>query len=98
MSAFVVAHVTVKNPEKFKIYAGAAPATVAEFGGEVLIRGQAKSVLSGDHNHQATAIMRFPDQDAVKSWYASPSYQALIPNREEAADMVLISYDAPPAQ
>lgn len=97
MSAFVVAQVTVKDPEKFKIYAAAAPATMAQFGGEVLIRGQAKSVLFGDHGHQATAIMKFPDQDAVGKWYGSPAYQALIPNRDEAADMVLVSYDTPPA-
>lgn len=97
MSAFVVVHVTVKNPDKFQVYADAAPATIAEFGGEVLLRGQVKSVLSGAHGHQSVAVIKFPDQEAVSNWYNSPAYQALIPNRNQAADVVLISCDEPQA-
>ncbi len=97
MSAFIVVHVTVKDPEKFQAYAEGAPATVAEFGGEFLLRGQAKSVLCGEHGHQSAVVIKFPDQEAVTSWYNSTAYQALIPNRDEAADIVFISYDEPPA-
>jgi uncharacterized protein (DUF1330 family) len=30
----------------------------------------------------------------VNQWFSSPAYQALIPLREEAADVVLLSYEA----
>ncbi|MAE04785.1 MAG: hypothetical protein CMH76_00460 [Nitrospinae bacterium] len=42
-------------------------------------------------------VIKFPDQVAAKAWYDSPEYQALIPNRDEAADMVFISFNEPPA-
>jgi uncharacterized protein (DUF1330 family) len=38
-------------------------------------------------------VIRFPDLKAVDGWYASAAYQALIPLRQEAADMDLLSYE-----
>jgi uncharacterized protein (DUF1330 family) len=95
MSAFVVAHVIIKNPEKFQAYAGGASATIAEHGGELMLRGQANSVLSGEHGHKAIAVIKFPNKEANNKWFNSPAYQALIPNRDEGADVVLVSYDEP---
>lgn len=97
MSAFLVVHVNVKDPAKFQTYAQAAPGTIAEHGGKLLLRGQAKKVLAGEHGHQSVAIIEFPDQRAVDDWYNSQAYQSLVPNRDEAADMVFVSYDEPPA-
>ena len=97
MSAFLVVHVNVKDQAKWQSYGQGAPGTLAEYGGELVLRGQAKKVLTGEHGHQMVAIIKFPDQGAVDTWYNSPAYQALIPNRDEAADMVFISYDEPPA-
>jgi uncharacterized protein (DUF1330 family) len=34
------------------------------------------------------------DAKAAAGWYGSPAYQALIPLREQAADIVLISYES----
>jgi uncharacterized protein (DUF1330 family) len=39
-------------------------------------------------------VIRFPDRAAVEGWFASDAYQALIPLRERAADLVLVSYEA----
>jgi uncharacterized protein (DUF1330 family) len=51
-------------------------------------------VLTGEHKHTDTVVIRFPDTAAVAGWYDSAAYQALIPLREEAAEMVLISYES----
>lgn len=93
MSATVVVHTTVKDPEKFKVYAESAGPIVASHGGEFLFRGKVAQVLAGTHGHQNVAMIKFADQAAVKKWYESPEYQALIPNRDEAADMIFISCD-----
>ncbi len=53
---------------------------------------QAGAVLAGRHQHTDTVVIRFPDATAVASWYDSPAYQALIPLREQAADLVLVSF------
>jgi len=39
-------------------------------------------------------VIRFPDPASLRRWFESPAYQALIPLREQAADVTLIGYDA----
>jgi len=39
-------------------------------------------------------VIEFPDQQAVAGWHASAAYQALVPLRQQAADVVLLAYDA----
>jgi uncharacterized protein (DUF1330 family) len=51
-------------------------------------------VLSGAHRHDDVVVIRFPDPPAVAGWFGSPAYQALIPLREQAAEMILISYES----
>ena len=61
--------------------------------GEVVLRGRRFAVLSGEHPHTDTVVIRFPDANAVTKWYGSQAYQALIPIREQAAEMVLVAYE-----
>ena len=58
------------------------------------MRGKASKFFAGSDNHQAVGILKFPDIGSAESWYGSDAYQALIPNRDEAADMVITSYEA----
>jgi uncharacterized protein (DUF1330 family) len=39
-------------------------------------------------------VIRFPDAAAAHNWFTSPAYQALIALREQAADVVLVTYEA----
>ncbi len=94
MAAYVIGHITVKDSAKWAEYRGKVPATLAQWGGEVILRGRRIAVLSGEHAHTDTVVIRFPDAEAVSGWYGSPAYQALIPVREQAAEMVLISYQS----
>lgn len=94
MTAYVVGHLTVKDPEKWQAYRREVPATLAAWGGEVTLRGRRIAVLSGEHAHTDTVVIRFPDADAARGWYGSAAYQGLIPLREQAADMVLICYES----
>ena len=94
MSAYVVGHITVKDPEKWARYRERVPETLAAWGGEVVLRGRRVAVLSGEHGHSDIVVIRFPDTDAVSGWHGSAEYQALIPLREEAAQLVLICYES----
>ena len=97
MTAFIVAKVSMKNPEKFQEYAAGAKATFEKFGVELLARGKAIETFNGELDHQMTAIMQFSDIERATAWYNSPEYQALIPIRDEACDMVLTAYEVPQA-
>ena len=94
MQAYVVGHITVKNPEKWAQYRSAVPPTLAPWRGELVFRGQQAANLAGELPHPDIVVIHFPDRAAVNNWYSSPAYQALIPLREQAAEVVLLSYDA----
>lgn len=96
MSAFLIVHVTMKDPDKFQTYAEATAPTLAAVGAEVLIKGKMANMLIGKHNSDVGAVIKFPDQAAIDTWYNSDEYQALIPNRDAAADIVAIRFDAAP--
>ena len=92
MSACVIGHITVRDEDKWAQYRAQVPATLAPWGAELLFRGQRAAVLSGDHAHTDTVVIRFPDTAAVDGWYQSAAYQALIPLRQQAADLDLVVF------
>ena len=92
--AYVIGHITVKDPAKWSEYRRRVPATLAPWGAEVVLRGRLISVLDGEHAHTDTVVIRFPDIHAADDWHSSPDYQALVPLRDEAADVVLLCYEA----
>ncbi len=93
MSAYLIGHMTIKDTGKWDEYRKQVPSTLEPWGAKLIFRGQRSDVLAGEHHHTDTVVIQFPDQDALKGWYKSKAYQALIPLRSEAAEMVLVSYD-----
>ena len=92
-NAYVIGHITVKDQDKWTEYRNKVPATLEPWGAELVFRGRLCSVLSGNHAHIDTVVIRFSDMEALKAWHASPEYQLLIPLRREAAEMELLSYE-----
>ena len=93
-AAYLIGHITVKNPEKWADYRSQVPATLEPWGAELVLRGKRIAILSGEHPHTDVVVIRFPDTKAIDGWHASAAYQALISLRQEAADVALISYEA----
>lgn len=91
--AYVVGHITVKNPDKWAEYRSQVPDTLAPWGAELTFRGKKVTALAGDIPYSDIVVIRFPSIGAVNGWFSSAAYQALIPLREQAADMVLLSYE-----
>jgi uncharacterized protein (DUF1330 family) len=94
MPACVIGHIKVKDDDKWAEYRSKVPQTLVQWGGEVLFRGQRVKVLSGEHPYVDAVVIRFPDAKSVTGWYNSAGYQALIPIRQQAADIVLVSYES----
>ena len=92
--AYVVGHITVKQSEQWDEYRARVPATLAPWGAELVYRGQQRAALAGELSHPDIVVIRFPSLDAVNGWFASAAYQALIPLRQQAAEVVLLSYEA----
>ena len=92
-TAFVIGNIAVKDPSLWAEYRSKLPATLLPWRGEVLARGRQVMALSGESRFTAAVVIRFPDAATVAGWYASPAYQALIPLRERAAEVVLVGYE-----
>ncbi|HWK70489.1 DUF1330 domain-containing protein [Pollutimonas sp. M17] len=92
-SAYIIGHITVKDAEKWAEYCRRVPDTVAPWGASLVFRGGNAQVLAGDHAHTDTVVIRFPDRAAVNAWHDSAAYRALVPIRQQAADVVIVSYE-----
>ena len=90
MATLISGTVEVKDPEKLKVYVSQVGATMAPHGGKMVARGKVTKQLSGEVKHHIEAVFEFPSAEAVDSWYGSDAYQALIPNRDEAANVTLV--------
>ncbi|ADP97200.1 DUF1330 domain-containing protein [Marinobacter adhaerens] len=94
MTAYVIGNITVKDPDKWAEYRSLVPATLAPWGAELVLRGTQAKVLSGQYRHTDTVVIRFPNADSVANWHDSPAYQALVPLRNQAADVDLVTFEA----
>lgn len=100
LPGLLVVHLTVKDHAQFEAYAAKSRPILAAHKGELLFRGTNPTVLFGEQAYKALIGFRFPSKAAIKAFYNSTDYQALIPLRTAAADMVFTAYDidqeAPP--
>lgn len=92
-NAYAIGHITVKDEKKWAEYRSRLPATLEPWGAELVFRGKLASILSGDHTHSDTVVIRFPSLGALDGWHSSPQYQSLVPIRQEAAEVVLLAYE-----
>ena len=92
MSAYFVARFAIKDAAALGAYSQQAAPIIASFGGELLFKGGADQILTGDIAQPNIAIFRFPDQAKLDAFYNSDAYRALKPAREAGADMVLSAH------
>ena len=85
MAAYVIADVTVKDPEVYAEYRKQVPATVTKYGGRFLVRGGAFEVVEGDWRPGRVVVIAFPDLAAAKAWYGSAEYGPLVKLRQSAS-------------
>ncbi len=92
MSAICVGHIRVKDAETWEQYRSRVGATITQYGGTILFRGQQERLFSGEMSHEKIVALQFDNLDAANRWHDSPEYQALIAIRERAADVTLVLY------
>ena len=83
--AYLIAEVQVTDPDGWKQYLAALPATLAPFHEKTLARSPAVALDASTPPSGAVAILAFNSMDDLKAWWNSPAYQAIIPLREKSA-------------
>lgn len=81
MAAYIVAHLDITDPEPFNQYREQVPALIKQFGGRYVIRGGEAETLEGEWRVPRLVVIEFENAEAVKRFYNSPEYQAILPLR-----------------
>jgi len=68
-----------------KNYGSQVGATLAPFGGRVIVRGAKPTHLEGDVPRQRNALIKFDNIEKAFAWYNSSAYQQLISIRKQLA-------------
>lgn len=85
MAAYVIADVTVKNPDAYAEYRKQVLPTITKYGGRFIVRGGAHETLEGDWRPGRVVVIEFPDMAAAKAWYRSTEYGPLVKLRQSAS-------------
>ena len=85
MPAYLIARITVTDPEQYEHYKALAPAAIAKYGGKYLARGGATETVEGDTEDRRVVILEFADTATARKFYASPEYSEARAKREGAA-------------
>ena len=93
-NAYVVGQITAKNEALWSEYRSKVPATLAPWRAELVFRGRQVRALSGECPQADIVVIRFASLADAEGWHQSAAYQALIPLRQEAAEVVLTIYEA----
>ncbi|HUC60904.1 MAG TPA: DUF1330 domain-containing protein [Alphaproteobacteria bacterium] len=85
MAAYMIANLNIFDQKTFDTYRAQVKPSIEKFGGRFLVRGGAHERLEGTWTPTRLVLLEFPDMDALKRWYASAEYVALIKLRQSAA-------------
>jgi uncharacterized protein (DUF1330 family) len=87
--AYVVAEITVTDPQAYEEYRKLVLPTVLAFGGQFLVRGgtriQCEGVDDAHHDQMRTVILEFPSLPLSLEWYNSPAYKEVKSLRQAAS-------------
>ncbi len=86
---YIIAHVTVKNPEAYKEYVERDTPILKSFGAEFIIRGGQAQVMEGDA-HERHVVIEFPSYEAALTAYNDPAYQEVAEIRRRNAESTII--------
>ena len=83
MPAYLIADIDVTDPERFKKYQEAVPATIEKHGGKYMVRGGEVEPMEGDWKPKRMVVLEFPNMTTLKKWYNSADYQNIINDRTD---------------
>ena len=83
MKAYLIANITVTDPERYRSYRTAVPPVAAQYGGRFLVRAGAVHPLEGEFGFDRFVVIEFLSLEAARKFYDSPEYAPLLKLRME---------------
>ena len=94
MSAFVIADITVNDPERYEDYKKLAPPAIAAYGGKYLARGGKSEKLEGNWEPDRIIILEFESLETAKKFINSPEYSEARALRHKTASSNMVVVEA----
>lgn len=94
MTVQVLGCIKLKDGSAFAIYRSKVGATIEQFGGKVVFRGELADVFWNDLNcggFDCFVQIEFPDLLSAKNWAISAEYATLLEVRHRAMDLTLFT-------
>ena len=92
MAAYLIGQISVKDEELWRQYVTGVQDSLLPFAAKTIFRGELVAVLAGSQDKDLVVVLEFSDQSILNDWFHSENYQALIPLRDKAADVVISTY------
>ena len=89
-SAYIIANVTVTNPEQYEQYKKLSSIAMQAHGAEVCVRGGKVEVLEGDWTPGRIVVLKFPGMEQARAFNASAEYEAARHSRQGIAVMRMV--------
>jgi uncharacterized protein (DUF1330 family) len=93
MTAYMIVDLDVHDADGFQEYRTGVPALIAKHGGEYLVRGGEFEVIEGTWQPRRLVLFRFPDRQAIRSFFDDPEYAELKALRHRTCDTNVVAVD-----
>ena len=90
MTAYVIADITVTDPDRYQEYVRLAPAFIEKHGGQYRVRGGEVDCREGDWKPQRLIVLEFPSRKNAVAFLEDPGYQQVARIRQQCATTNLI--------
>ena len=87
--AYWIAHVDVRDPERYKDYVATAKPAFEKYGANFLARGGTYEAMEG-RGRGRNVVIEFPSLQAARDCYNSADYQAAKAIRQTVADAEMV--------
>jgi len=92
-AAYIIADVTVTNPDQMAKYREWSTKAMQEFGAEVLVRGGRVEPLEGDWEPQRVVVLKFKDIATAQAYYRSETYTHARTRRDGAGSIRMVAVE-----
>jgi uncharacterized protein (DUF1330 family) len=98
MPAYLLANITVTDPDRYQSYREQVGPVVAQYGGRFLVRAGKVHPLEGEFGLDRCVVLEFPSMEAAQRFYHSPEYAPLLSLRIAATQSKVVFVEGvPPA-
>ena len=85
MPGYVIAEVTVTDPQGFEKYRTMVPPTIAKYGGTYVVRGGRTETVEGEWQPTRLVVLQFESAARAREWWASEEYREAKALRQRTA-------------